>query len=250
VWYKETELYGGLFTINKEHPEYVGQYWEDTIRGLWNLNSVSQNTEFLSQFPTDDSLIEYLNNGGGPVENLWIPVIYPDAARQFWYNATMVPVAETVDLSQIVVSIYKPTKEEIFSYSPSYATGTKYISFAGGDAEVLIEKFQIEGRYLLKLTFRQDLLTDAETENDRGIYICHALSETKTSEENLLAANQLLNGWMFELNISSTFYANGGMVDAWITKYSPSVLQFGVHAPTPKQLTDFATVDSSPISIR
>ncbi len=155
IYYKESELYGGMFTINKEHPEWVEQYWEDTIRGLWNLNYVSENTAFLSKFPIDDSLIYYLKSGGGPINNLWIPEIYPDRRGEYFNEATMVPTNKMVDLSQIALSIYKPTREEIYKYSPSYTTGTKYVSYMGAKAEVMIEELEMNGTYILKTYFQK-----------------------------------------------------------------------------------------------
>ncbi len=201
IYYKESELYGGMFTINKEHPEWVEKYWEDTIRGLWNLNYVSENKSFIDQFPTDDALIDYLNNGGGPVGNLWIPVIYPDASRRFVYKSTMVPTSVKINLSRIAIEIYKPTREEIYDYNPSYASGTKYVSYQGASGEFRIEETSVGNTNILDFSFRKDLLFDSKGKiyvddvngnfNQKDFTFL-SLSDEKNPEDNLLAATQLI----------------------------------------------------------
>jgi len=119
VYYNESKLYDGLFTINKEHPEWVEKYWEDNIRGLWHLNDIFQNKSLTSRFPTSDSLIEYLKNGGGPISNFMIPITYPpDKLHQTASRGsvkTMALLNEPVDLSVIALGIDNMTKEEKYS---------------------------------------------------------------------------------------------------------------------------------------
>jgi hypothetical protein len=246
VWYKESELYGDLFTINKEHPEYVEKYWEDTIRGLWNLNSVSQNKEFLKQFPTDNSLIEYLNSGGGPVENLWIPVIYPSDQRHLWYTATMESVSGAVDLTKIAISIYKPTDEEISNYSPNYATGTRYISYGFWAEEVKIEEITIrDPDTVLLFTFRSDILYDETETLKSGDYTYLALNDQKTPEQNLLAATQLVKSWPLRMQIKDT-----DEMPAWWTKSNPPTLNLLGIYPTASEFEEITSIDETPLSIR
>jgi hypothetical protein len=215
IYYNESELYGGLFTINTEYPEYVEAYWEGTIRGLWHLNSVTKNTAFMSQFPTEDSLIDHIKNGGGPVSNLWIPVIYPKTQRQFMYQATMQPVEGRVDLSSIAISIYKPTTEEIYDYSPSPAR-TKYISYLHGGEEVYIETNKIDDRTILSLSFRSDILMDSDYSwagYDEQYHV-FALLDTKSGEDNFIAASQLLKSWILRMESSNNDEETGD--DIWL----------------------------------
>jgi hypothetical protein len=248
IAYNEAQLYGGLFTIDTEHPEYAQKYWEDSVRGLWNLNSVGKNTAFLSQFPTADALVKYLSDGGGPVSNLWIPVIYPDARRQFWYRAALESVAGPIDLSQIAISIYKPTRDEIYRYSPSYATGTKFISYGGGiSAEVLVEEVEIDGRNILRFTHRRDLLTDSISVLDEGgKLVALSLSEEKTPEEKLLAATQLIKSWNFYMQ---SVKARGDKGDGWMTEYDPPMLNIGIFYPSPLQYQALTTLEGTPLAI-
>lgn len=254
IYYNEKELYDGLFTINKEHPEWVEKYWEDTIRGLWNLNNVSDNQAFINQFPTDDKLVDYLKNGGGPVSNLWIPVIYPNSKRQFLRQATMIPASGKIDLSKIAIAIYKPTTEEIYKYSPSYASGTKYISYSGAAGEVLIEEINMGNTTILKITHRRDLLVDAlrmpfvklgESGSAKEFYML-SISPDKKNEENLLAATQLLKYW----NRQALMRSVDGWAEAYWTYYNPPVLGVNTIKPTYQECVDITTIEGSPIALR
>ncbi|HOE35330.1 MAG: hypothetical protein GX415_00860 [Chloroflexi bacterium] len=252
IYYNEKELYDGMFTINKEHPEWVEQYWEDTIRGLWNLNFVSENKAFINQFPTDDALIDYLKNGGGPVSNLWIPAIYPNAARLFLRAATMMPTSGKINLSKIAIGIYKPTTEEIYKYSPSYATGTKYISYLGAAGEVMIEETDFNGEKILKMTFRRDILLDAtrslctdKTGSKNKDFTLLALSTEKKDDENLMAAVQLLRSWPTHMQIRDTEYAK-----AIIKNVQPPAINFNTIAPFYSKYEAITTLESSPITLR
>jgi hypothetical protein len=249
IAYNEAQLYGGLFTIDTEHPEYTGKYWEDSVRGLWNLNSVGKNTAFLSQFPTPDSLVKYLQDGGGPVNNLWIPVIYPKPGRGFYFRAALEPIEGSVDLSQIVISIYKPTIDEIYHYSPSYATGTKFISYTGAKGEVLVEKVDINGRNILKFTLRRDLLTDATNVmfRDGTERTFLAMTDEKTSEENLLAATQLIRSWLVQMQTRDE--PDTG-IRAWIDESDPPRLNFLPIGASVQVLNNITTLDGTPLKIR
>jgi len=247
IAFNEAQLYGGLFTIDTEHPEYAEKYWEDSVRGLWNLNSVGKNTAFLSQFPTGDSLVKYLKDGGTTVNNLWIPVIYPNAARRFWYQATLEPIEVPVDLSQIAISIYKPTRDEMYHYSPSYATGTKYISCFGGGEQVFVEKTSINGKNVLQFTFRSDIFFDDTA--DMIIYggLRLALTEEKTPEENLLAATQLVRSWPLRMQIRDD--VNTG-AKAWIDTVDPPILNINSIVPLSQEFEAITTLDGAPLAIR
>jgi hypothetical protein len=235
VYYKESELYGGMFTINKEHPENVEQYWEDTIRGLWNLNFVSQNKDFLNQFPTDDSLIEYLNNGGGPVENLWIPVKYPNPSQQFWYQATMEPVEGAVDLSKIGLSIEKPSQEDITNFSPSYGTGPEFILFGGPYLQVRITVEKYDGENILLLNYQS-----ISTEYTPGGVIS-LLYEPNEPRENLEAASQLIMSWAIIMH----------KVKYCDTSLNPIRLDTGNQSqPSNQEFQNMRNSETSPIEIR
>lgn len=253
IYYKESELYDGMFTINKEHPEWVEKYWEDTVRGLWNLNNIGENTAFINQFPTDDALVQYLKDGGGTVSNLWIPVIYPNSARQFIRQGTLVPATGQVDLSKIAIAIYKPTTEEIYKYSPSYATGTRYVSYIGAAGEALTELVALDNNNFIKITLRRDLLMDAtrllasdsNRPTDTQEFILLALSAEKTSDENLLAATQLLRSWPLHMQIK-----DGQESVAWIANLKPPMLNFNSIAPLYHEYTEITTLDETPLAIR
>ena len=249
VYYNESELYGGLFTINKEHPEYVEAFWEKMVSGLWNLNYISENNRFLSQFPTSDSLLKYLKNGGGPVSNLWIPVIYPNAKQEFYFEATMVPVEGKVDLSKIEISIYKPTKDEIYTASPSYASGTKFISIGGMFNRLLVEETDNDSENILRFTFRRDILADTQyTIPGEGSYTFYALTGQKSGQENLLAVSQLLNCWLYTAQMPKVFPDDGAL--GWMKTYSPPLLNVNSYAPTSQQRMEFANIEGSPLMVR
>jgi len=158
IYYNEAELYGGMFTINKEHPEYVEKYWEDAVRGLWNINRIGQNSDFMSQFHTEEYFMDYVRQGK-LVSNLWIPVIYPEGGRENVREAALVPTSRPVDLSTIALSIYKPTLDEIYSYSGEYPS-TNYLSYVGGKGEILIKEMPLNGKNILSFGFRKDTLMD------------------------------------------------------------------------------------------
>lgn len=253
IYYKESELYDGMFTINKEHPEWVEKYWEDTVRGLWNLNNIGENTAFVNQFPTDDSLVQYLKDGGGLVNNLCIPVIYLDSRRQYMNEATLIPTIKPIDLSIFALSIYKPTIDEIYKSSPSYETGTKYVSYLGAVAKTMTEEVEISGRNILKITFRRDLLVDAT----RLLIIDHAdpdtnkeflfpsMSDEKTPEENLLAATQLVRSWPITMQIKDT-----GWAYAIVPGHKPALVNFNTIWPIFGKYSDITKLEGSPISLR
>lgn len=254
IYYKESELYGGMFTINKEHPEWVEKYWEDTIRGLWNLNNIGENTAFINLFPTDDSLVQYLKDGGGPVNNLWIPEIYPSAERRFLRQGTLKLTKEMVDLSQIAIAIYKPTTEEIYKYSPSYATGTKYISYEGAAGEALTEIIEMENDNILKITLRRDLLMDATRflpkSNDNFLdtqeFVLLAITEAKSAQENLLAATQLMRSWPLNMQIE-----DGQESRAWVTTgINPYMINFNSISALYHDYVEITTVKETLLVIR
>lgn len=253
IYYKESELYDGMFTINKEHPEWVEQYWEDTIRGLWNLNNIGENSDFINRFPTDDALVQFLKDGGEPVNNLWIPVIYPDSRRQFMRQATLKPIGNSIDLSQFAIVIYKPTIEEIYKYSPSFATGTKYVSYLGAVAEVMTEEIEMNGKNLLKFTFRRDLLVDATRliplDNSeptiREEFVFPAMSDDKTPEENLLGGIQLVRSWPITMQIKDTDWAY-----AIVPGNDPIKVNFNSIVPLFGEYSEITTLEGSPISLR
>lgn len=252
IVYNESQLYEGMFTINKEHPEYVEKYWEELVRGLWNLNFVSENINFINQFQTADSFINYLKNDGGLVNNLWIPVIYPSLERRFVYQATMIPASNQIDLSSIAITIYKPSEDEMYKYSPNYSTGTNYISYLGAAGEVVVEETKFNGNNILKMTYRRDLFMDAErklaTNLEGGTgqnYKILALGANKSSEENLLAATQLIRSWPLHMQIKDTGYGY-----AWKTDVTPPVLNFSVIWPTYQEYKSITTLEGSPLVIR
>ena len=251
IAYNEAELYGGLFTINKEHPEYLEKYWEDTVRGLWNINSVAKNTAFVNKFPTADSLVDYLQNGGGPIDNLWIPVKYPSSNRQFEGEATLIPAEDAVDLSQIALSIYKPTIEEIHNYSPNYASGYKYITYHGSREELLVQEANINGKNILQFTYRKDILADAGNVTLRGYMLTLAFSDEKTPEENLLAATQLINSWNLRVRmetIDSNYTERGALI--WISTVNPPSLSVGTIIPLPQEYEGITNLENTPLTVR
>jgi len=252
IVYNEAQLYGGMFTIDKEHPEYTEKYWEDTIRGLWNLNSVGENTAFLSQFPTDDSLVDYLQKGGEPVSNLWIPVIYPSSNRRYINQATLVPTENSVDLTKISIAIYKPSQDEMYKFNSNYASGTKYVSYLGAAGEAMVEEVNFEGKYILCMTLRRDLLMDATRllpideygyEGKNGTML--AIMGEKTDEENLLAATQLLRSWPLHMQIKDTAYAI-----AWMKNSIPPRINFNSIGPVFLDYEEITTLDETPLAIR
>jgi hypothetical protein len=206
------------------------------VRGLWNLNSLGGKTGLLAQFPTDDSLVKYLKDGGGPVSNVLIPVPYPDSRRQFWGLATMVPVEGSIDLFQIAISIYRPTKEEISKFEYAYTPGNKFIIFNRPGAEVAIEKDFIGEKSVLKFTFRRDLLTDRSFTPEDGTFTLLALNDEITPEENLLAASQLLNIWQLQ---TRTYWRDLKVVNFLMVAYASF--------PVLERLT---SLDDTPLAIR
>lgn len=253
IYYKESELFDGMFTINKEHPEWVEQYWEDLVRGLWNLNYVGENTAFLSQFPTDDSLVKHFRNGGKPVYNLLIPSIYPSTKRQHIGDAELLPTQGPIDLSTIAISIYKPTVQEIYTYNPSYASGAKFISFYGAAASVWIKEIQVNGKPILSMDFRKYLLMDAyrvfpATGQDciggKELYIS-AFNENKSSEDNLLAATQLIRLWVLQMEEKE--FCN---MPLFSKSETPPRLVFNNFSPMYQDVLDISTLDGTPLSLR
>ena len=251
VYYNEAELYGGLFTINKEHPEWVEKYWEDTVRGLWNLNLVGENTAFLSQFPSADSLVDYVKNGGGPVSNLWKPVKFPDGRRQYWWAGTLVPTDSGVDLSNIAIAIYKPTRDEMYKWSPSYYRTNFYPIYGAGN-QFLIEEINVEGKNILRFTFRSDILMDDVIPEGSGLQILRlALTEDKSPEENLKAASQLVRSIPFQMLICKD--RADGSVGAWappLNSRELGVLNIYAFNPTGEEFAELASPDGSPLSLR
>jgi len=250
IAYNEAELYGGLFTINKEHPEYLEKYWEDTVRGLWNINSVAKNTAFVNKFPTADSLVDYLQNGGGPVDNLWIPVIYPDARRQYNGNATLEPTGGSVDLSQIAISIYKPTIEEIHKFSQNYASGNRYITYQSYGEELFVQESNINGKNVLQFTFRKDMLKDVTSATMEGV-LTLAFSDEKNPEENLLAATQLINSWNLRVRMETTDRNhNESGVLIWNAAENPPVLNIAPMLPSPEDYESITSLENTPLTVR
>jgi hypothetical protein len=228
--------------MNQENNgQYTRQYWEDLIRGLWNLNWLSKNTAFLSQFPTDQALLDYLNNGGGPIDNLWIPVQYPNSDQQYYNAAIMVPVEGKSDLSNVTLAIYKPTIEEIKSYKVAYH-GSRFMSVNGGLLEVAIEKNKDN---TLTFTLRRDLLTDKSkifTDGNSGKFL--ALSDEKTPQENLLAATQLLKIWTIQMQTRDN---NTG--HAWVDIWNPPGIQFRNLFSSVNRLNNATKLEGSPLAI-
>lgn len=260
VYYKESELYGGMFTINEEHPEFVEKYWEDSIRGLYRLNYLSENKEFLEQFPSADALVNHIKNGGGPVGNLRIPKIYPSSSRTTIGGAAMYTTQEPVDLSAIGLSIYKPTEEESLAYikyltSDDYVTAltrSPFLAFQGKYAGILIEEKQIAGKNILTFTFRRDYLEDITGKNYLGETVTYySLNPEKTPEDNLKGALQLILGWNYASLYGQTEPLPGGSdLPIWDTKPITSILymsrMFGYNA----MYDTFANSSEPPIIIR
>ena len=243
ILYNEKDLFNGLFTMNPENNgEYTKEYWEDIIRGLWNLNNISKNTAFLTQFPTDQSLVDYFNNGGRFVDNLWIPVQYPNSDQQYYNAAIMVPVEGPTDLSKIAIAIYKPTAEEMRNYKVAYH-GSRFMSFNGYLGEVAIEKNKSN---ILVFTIRRDLLNDMSKifyDGNSGKFL--ALSDQKTPQENLLAATQLLRIWTIQMQTRDN---NAGR--AWIDKWNPPGIKFWPLSVSAIVLEGATTLEGTPLAIR
>jgi hypothetical protein len=250
--YNEAQLYGGLFTIDTEHPEYTQQYWEYTIRGLWNLNSLTkdskfENTAFLNQFPIVDSLLQWINDGK-LVNNLWIPVKYPSADKEFYYLATLTPVDGSIDLSKIALSIYKPTIDEARNYSPNFARvkpgTTGYISYLGACEQVLVEVNNISSDHILSITYKSEVIQDTTYPGEEAD--CLALLPEKPDKDNLLAATQLILSGPLRWNLVSS--PSGAF---WIhTGHTPLVLNIDNIWPSPSAFISITTLDNTPLAIR
>jgi hypothetical protein len=168
------------------------------------------------------------------------------------FQAAMVPVDGKINLSQIAIGIYKPTKDEIYKASASYASGTKFISFEGMSNRVLIEEINsIGSENIIKFTFRRDILADTLYSTPYGDYTYLALSDQKTGEENWLAVSQMLNAWLFEMQMPKVMTQpfNTGSV-AWMKSETPPVLNTHVHCSDPQQRQEFANIEGSPLMVR
>jgi hypothetical protein len=68
---------------------------------------------------------------------------YPLVDASFYYSASLEPLDGPIDLSQIAISIEKPTEDEIKSYASAYGKNS-FISFVGANGKVKVEKLTIE----------------------------------------------------------------------------------------------------------
>lgn len=254
VYYNESKLYNGLFTINKEHPEWVEQYWEENIRGLWHLNDLFQNKSLTSRFPTSDSLIKYLKNGGGPISNFMIPINYPpDKLHQTASRGnvkTMALLKEPVDLSIIALNIDDMTKEEKYNLCEIDPCANGFLSFLDASYQIKIQEISIQGRNILQLTFRNGLLMDDPKEYPDIIggtsYQRLALSDDKNPQDNLAAASQLIRAWPLVMFSTHDYPANGAVA----TSVTPHILSMYIFDITTNEFYTIAKPEGSPISVR
>ncbi|MFH2143844.1 MAG: hypothetical protein ABIJ97_15575, partial [Bacteroidota bacterium] len=185
IVYNEADLYGGLFTINPEESERL---WEEHLTGIYYINRVSKNTDLLNRFPTVEAFMEFARNNG-VIDEIRIPVQYPDRERQFEAQATW-EVVNNVDLSQIKIGVSLISDELVQDYS--YAN-TDYLLFQGYMGGVKIEEIEVNGKQVLSFKFQKRQFTDHE-------YNILALKLSESFEHILVAANQLIRMWSFESN--------------------------------------------------
>jgi hypothetical protein len=198
IFYNEAELYGGMFTLNLGlNPEtqrpIAEETWEESIRGLYQVQVAGQNRTLLARYPSVESFVQAAAEGV-LIGNLWIPVRYPGTRREFWGHGAWVPLEGPVDLSSVAIAVARPTAEERMQFN--YVT-TPYFAYYGKACEVLVERVEIGGRLVLRFNFRSDLNYDFAMEDPDFPYL--ALREDKSSEENLMAATQLIRSWVWAM---------------------------------------------------
>ncbi len=182
----DAELYGGLFTIN---PEQVEKLWEETIKGMYNIQVITENVALTNKYPTVDSFLEAARSGV-PIENFRILVAYPISNLEYRYSSSWVEAEGPVDLSIIPYDIPQLTNEALGNLND---TDRKYSWFNGIYGQSRIETREIEGRNLLTISLRRTALFDSEKNS-------LSLIEGKPIASNYSAATQLIKTFTYELN--------------------------------------------------
>ena len=232
ILYNEAELYGGMFTMN---PERTGYLYEQLMRSLYQINVAGENMPFLRQFPTLEAFIQYAHTGQ-PINNMWIAIDHPGSGVRYLYQATWAPV-EPVDLSSTAVAIVHLTYDDIVH--PTTRDERPFFPVEEGLGELVIERVEINGRFVIRFTFKQSLYDDPA-------YGTLGLSDDYPPEHNLSAITQLMNVWSWEVD-----HMRDDADDIRITGATPPIFNITKSWPSEGEFREMAEdVENSPFVLR
>jgi hypothetical protein len=178
----EAELYGGLFTINKE---YVEEYWEKFVTGIYYIQVITRNTEIVHKYSLEGFLQQAKNTS---IENVRLWVAYPEPQhRSNWWGGTWKNYG-LLDLSEIALSIPQMSDEIINGLKP---TSREYLLFNG-----IYESAKAEAVYFGQ---NQGLRFSLRKADDLPEHNLIMMRPNESVEHNWKAATQLINSWIFEL---------------------------------------------------
>jgi len=232
ILYNEAELYDGMFTIN---PERTGYLYEQLMRSLYQINVAGGNRPFLRQFPTLEAFREYAQTGQ-PINNMWVAIDHPGSGVRYMCQATWAPI-EQVDLSSIAIAINHLTYDDIVH--PTIRDERPFFTI-DGMGELVIERVEINGRFVIRFTFRQSLY-------DEPAYGPLGLSDDYPPEHNLAAITQLMNDWSWEVD----HMRDEGGDDIRISDVTPPIFNISKSWPSEGEFREMAEdIENSPFRLR
>ena len=235
ILYNQATLAEGLFTINEAATQYT---WDELIRSLYQINVAGENRTFLRQFPTLESFREEALSGR-PIENMWIAIDHPGSGIRYLNQATWAPV-ESVDLSSTAVAIVHLTYNDIVH--PTTRDERPFFTANWAMGELLIERVEINGRFVIRFTFRHSLY-------DNPTYGILGLSDDYPPEHNLAAITQFINSWFWEVDHMVDSPVTG---EIRIADVNPPIFNLGsADLPSRSELESFAQdLEHSPFRLR
>lgn len=155
LWTKEGMSNGEL----RVKDEKAKELRNDTLKALWAVNNalvnpayindtpqeiIDDRQAFLEKFPTANALIKYVENGGDPVDFIYIPVNNSQALSAIHLPTAMIQKLENIDLSKIIIGFDILPKSELrgpisLDKQIPLAIDSPYVEFGGAPEQLMVK---------------------------------------------------------------------------------------------------------------
>lgn len=184
LWTKEGMANGELRVKDEKAKELIN----DTLKALWAVNNalvnpayindtpqeiIDDRKAFLEKFPTANALIKYVEDGGEPVDFIYIPVNNSQALSARHLPTAMIQKIENIDLSKIIIGFDILPKSELVgitsfdTYIPM-AINSPYVEFGGLPERLLVEAVKLSDSQAI-LSWKFNSIFDYEIHADKAL---------------------------------------------------------------------------------
>ncbi len=184
LWTKEGMSNGEL----RVKDEKAKELRNDTLKALWAVNNalvnpayledtpqeiIDDRKAFLAKFPTANALINYVENGGEPVDFIYIPVNNSQALSARHLPTAMIQKLENIDLSKIIIGFDILPKSELvtdgsFDTSIPMAINSPYVEFGSLAERLLVETVKLPDNQTI-LSWKFNSIFDFEIRADKAL---------------------------------------------------------------------------------